>query len=461
MKYTRPSLDLLEKQISRKDITPEYIESTIDKIQKTIDAFAIQSKVVGNKISPLNTIFELETGEGVKIKTLRSLQKNIEVELGAPIKVFQSDSDSKFCIAVPHSKKDFIRLSSVLTNKASNDPMVFTSGIDEYGKLLEINLANAPHMLIAGSSGTGKTVFIDDIIMNILLKASPDDIRLVLIDPTYSDFKVYSHIPHLLCPVLHNKADITDVLGYITEEIKRRNALMKEAGVKDFLSYIQNTGYKLNRIVIIIDKFMEFSFETPKEFKTYLKKISAMGRSVGIHLIINSQTPNTRVVPGDIKANMKYRVSFSLTSAIESRSMIDKTGAEKLHGTGELIFYNGDSRETIHAQAAYISYNEIKKVVSFVAKTNLKASFDPAFNNLCKDYAILEDIHKMKRILETIIDYSKFNIGELQKQLDITLAEAYETISILMSQKYITNAYRGYHDVNYALVMKALKQLNA
>ena len=464
MKYIKPTIDLLTNQIQVSDIDSEYLDGICRKVQEVFDAFSMNAKVVGNKVSPLNIILDVNLDVGIKLKDVSTLSQNIELSLGTPIKLFcDTDESQMIQIAIPHAESELVRLRKVIETdsfKKLNSSLGIAAGVDEKGKPVVLDLEDTPHMMITGVTGSGKTVFMDDIILSIISKASPDEVKFLLIDPVRSDFRAYDDMPHLICPVLSNKGEIANALSLIAEEINTRNRLIFEHG-KTITAYNSNVTGKdrLCRIVVIIDKFLDLVDDVPKSIKDSINKIASQGRSVGIHIIINTQSPYSEVVDGTTKANLTCRVAFSLTTGYESRAAIERTGAEKLSNPGEMLIVQGGDRRSIHAQASYVSYEEIKSFIKDLKEKNDSPVYQGAFAEVHEDIVVLEDRALMIKALEFILQNVKTSADQIRKELKLTEAESYEMIRILEQNGFIDSYHQGYHKVLYEQVSEALKFL--
>lgn len=464
MEYVKPNIDLLTKQVQVSDINKEYLDGICLKVQEVFDGFSMNAKVVGSKVSPLNIILDVNLDSGIKIKDVTALRQNIEVALGTPVKIFSDADESQVIqIAIPHNESELVRLRRVIEDEGFmqlDSSLGIAAGIDEKGRTVVIDLEDTPHMMITGVTGSGKTIFLDDIILSIISKSSPNEVKFLLIDPVRSDFKVYEDMPHLICPVLSNRGEIANALSLLAEEINSRNQLIFKYGktIDDYNEKV-NDIKKLFRIVIIIDKFLDLVGEVPKSIKDSLNKIASQGRSVGIHLIINTQSPYSDVVDGTTKANLTCRVAFSLTSGYESRAAISRTGAERLSNPGEMLIAQGGDRNPIHAQASYVSYEEIKAVIKELKENNAAPVYQGRWAEVHQDMAVLEDIDLVRRVLEFLSQNARTSVDQLKKELDISDPEAYEVVKFLEQNGFIDNYLQGYHKVNYEQVSRALSIL--
>ena len=454
MSYIYPIIELLKRQLESSEITEKVIDEMQVKLQSVIDAHKVDASIVAHRKSPLNIIFDVQKGTGVLKKDIEALSKNMEVEIGLPVTVF---ADSGFHISVTHANKEFVRTRTVFEGDADNkEPLDFAIGIDENGKTAHIDLSDSPHLMISGSTGTGKTVLVDDIIANIVFKASPEEVKLMLIDPVLADFKVYRDLPHLICPVLRNKGEITDAMKLIADEIDYRKNTINTRNLRE---YNKKAKSKLPVIVVIIDKYSELTYEMPKEFLEYAKKIAAQGRFCGIHLIINTQSPFVESVPGDLKNNLTTRVAFSLASEKEMQSAIGYTGAYKFKGSGEVLISSIQNQIPVYAQVGYISYMEIEGLVRFLKQKNGAPVYDEKYANIHKEYVISEDVDYIKRILEYLAKKSVVNVKSFIDDLKVSRTEAYEIINFLVLNEYIDPVAKGSHIVNYDKVMETLNEM--
>ena len=377
--YVAPPIDLLRDYSSDSIFTDEdRVRKLAGVLQRTCDSFNINAKVTDVKATSLAITFTLSLAPGVSVKMISKLKADFELHLASEIEFNGlGERNNSIQISAKNMKRPMIGLKSVLATKAfreSKSPLSVAAGVDVQGNPLIIDIAKAPHMLIAGTTGSGKSIFIDDILISILCKAKPEDVRLLLIDPKVVELKPYNNIPHLLAPVINTPDESLSSFMWIEDEMLRRYNAFGSVGVKQidaFNSYAEkNSLGKLPRILIIVDEFTDLMMESPKETNEVVDRIARLGRAAGVHLILATQLPVSKIVTPQIKANIPCRASFTVVDGRESKIILDKTGAERLLGNGDMIFSQSDGEGAVHAQAAYVSETELWNVVNFIKSKN-------------------------------------------------------------------------------------------
>jgi S-DNA-T family DNA segregation ATPase FtsK/SpoIIIE len=372
MGYQFPSITLLSESHVKTELSREKIMDMANEIVRVMDMWNTHVRIVDIKSSPLSTCFEVMPEAGESIKKVAKLKADLELHLASGIEILDhtSGKNSITVVALP-KERPLISLRSILemdefTNAPS--PLTVAAGFNYDGHPLLIDIAELPHMLIAGTTGSGKTAFIDNIIMSILYKAHPDDVKLILIDPKMVDLIFYNQVPHLLAPVVYEERAIFGMLSWVEDEMMRRYETFASVGLKSIDLY--NKGHidaKMSKIVVIIDEYAELMASYRKEFEDIIDRLARLGRAAGIHLIIATQRPTSDVLTGTIKSNLPCRVSFTVVDSRESNAIINRAGAQKLLGAGDMFFSMSSSSGTEHAQAAYVELDDIKKVVRTLA----------------------------------------------------------------------------------------------
>ncbi len=343
-------------------------------LQEVCNGYRVYLKVYEVKATNIAIHYSVELNDGTSIRSLYSIKTELEVHLGHQIEI--SEDSSRIIIALKNDNRSFIGLKNVMKTKAfinSMSPLTIAAGIDMGGKPVIIDLVNAPHILISGTTGSGKSIFLDDLLLSILYKASPADVRMSLIDPKHVELHPYDGIPHLLNPVIHRTIDALDSFMWLEDEILRRyNKLFTRYNVRSIEEYNNRANKRLPRILLVIDEYADLIRESPKEIHEIIDRIARLGRAVGVHLILVTQLPISKIVTPQIKANIPCRLSFTVLDKRESRIILDKTGAERLLGNGDMIFSDSGQSSGIHAQAAYVSETELEKVLKHIKKQKYK-----------------------------------------------------------------------------------------
>jgi hypothetical protein len=346
-------------------------------LQETLAEFNIKAEVTGIRKGPVITMFEILPAPGVKLSKITNLSDNIALRLAASSVRIVAPIPGKHAVGieVPNEKRSVVSLREIVENEAFKTtkmeiPVALGKSIS--GEIQYIDLVQTPHLLIAGATGSGKSVSVNSIILSILFRRSPEEVRLILIDPKIVELKLYNDIPHLLTPVITEPKRAFQALQYCICEMERRYTMLDRLGVRDIKSYnkkIKDKGVvqeRLPYIVVIIDEFADLMATTGKELESTLARLAAMSRAVGIHLVLATQRPSIDVITGLIKANIPSRIAFMVASKFDSRIIIDMVGAEKLLGKGDMLFASAWDPFPIRMQGTYVSEEEVEKAVEFV-----------------------------------------------------------------------------------------------
>ncbi|QQY80684.1 S-DNA-T family DNA segregation ATPase FtsK/SpoIIIE [Keratinibaculum paraultunense] len=435
--FKLPPLDLLENPVKQDESNKKEILKNAKKIEETMNNFDIDAKIVQINKGPTITCFELQPAPGVKVSKIINLADDLalslatsDIRIEAPI-----PGKSAVGIEVPNKIKDNVNLKEILkseeyTNLDSDLPL--TLGKDIAGKPIVSTIDKMPHLLIAGATGSGKSVCINTIILSILFKAHPDEVKLLLIDPKVVELSIYNGIPHLLIPVVTEPKKAAFALNWAVEEMERRYKIFAQNNVRDINSYNSKTKNKqkekLFKIVIIIDELADLMMVAAQEVEDYICRLAQMARAAGIYLIVATQRPSVDVITGTIKANIPSRISFAVSSQIDSRTILDMAGAEKLLGKGDMLFFPSDSSKPIRIQGAYISDKEVEKVVKFLKKQNITEYDSNILKNIQKEVEINKFIDDSDALLpeaiKLVVDEGQASISLLQRKLKIGYARA-------------------------------------
>jgi S-DNA-T family DNA segregation ATPase FtsK/SpoIIIE len=397
--YKLPSIDLLDKVKKNSNGTDEAaIEKNIDTLEKVLRDFEIEGKVVEVHVGPTVTQYELEIKSGTKVNRILGLTKEIslalaksDIRIEAPI-----PGKSTVGIEVPNDKISMVSyretFEHIPSNKASSKLLV-PLGKDIMGNVITCEIDKTPHLLVAGATGSGKSVCINGIISTILMRCRPDEVKLVMVDPKKVELSVYNGVPHLLCPVVTDPKKAAIALGKIVTEMEGRYDTFEATGTKNITTYNEyvdkknrnaNENEKLAHmpyIVVIVDELADLMLVAKKDVEAYILRITQMARAAGIHLIVATQRPSTDVVTGVVKANIPSRIAFAVSSNVDSRTILDMGGAEKLLGKGDMLFLPMGAMAPQRVQGAYISDDEIKRIIDFTVNEQ-KADYNSEFMNL-------------------------------------------------------------------------------
>ena len=395
--YSLPPISLLNvpKKVNTK-VNEESISSNIKLLEQVLTDFDINGKVVEAHVGPTVTQYELEIKSGTKVSKILSLNKEIALALAAKDVRIQAPIPGKSTIGIdiPNKVTTPVSLREVLEaapKDANDSKLLAILGRDIMGnpRFMEIN--KTPHLLIAGATGSGKSVCVNSIITTILMRAKPDEVRLMMIDPKKVELSMYNGAPHLLAPVVTDPKKASIALKKIVEEMERRYELFSESGTKNIEGYNkkieqQNASSetkkeKLPYYVVLIDELADLMLVAAKEVEDSIMRITQMARAAGIHLIVATQRPSTDVITGVVKANIPSRISFAVSSQIDSRTILDMGGAEKLIGKGDMLFLPMGESIPTRIQGSFVSEEEVQKVVNYTIKQQ-KAQYDESFTNL-------------------------------------------------------------------------------
>ncbi len=385
-KYEFPPIDLLARPKGAKGVSERELQDTAMKLQSTLDSFGVRVTVTNVSCGPAVTRYELQPEQGVKVSKITSLADDIKLNLAAADVRIEAPIPGKAAVGieVPNKENSTVLLrelleSSEFTGHGSN--VAFAVGKDIGGQTVVTDIAKMPHLLIAGATGSGKSVCINTLIMSILYKADPSEVKLIMVDPKVVELSVYNGIPHLMIPVVTDPKKASAALNWAVIEMTERYQKFAELGVRDLKGYnervdeakkqgLEEEKYKhLPQIVIIVDELADLMMVAPGEVEDSICRLAQLARAAGLHLVIATQRPSVNVITGLIKANIPSRIAFAVSSAIDSRTILDGAGAEKLLGKGDMLFFPSGYSKPVRVQGAYVSDREVSAVVDFL-KTN-------------------------------------------------------------------------------------------
>ncbi|MGL4676411.1 MAG: DNA translocase FtsK 4TM domain-containing protein [Brevinema sp.] len=353
----------------------EEIETTMKMIEDTYESFNINMQVVDYNRGPTITRFELEPPSGLKLRTILNLQDDLALQAGTSnLRIISPvEGRSLIGIEVPNKvRRNFLireQIESILfQNSDATLPLIL--GVDVGGREIVGDLATTPHLLIAGTTGSGKSVYVNALIMGLLFKLSSEDLKFIMIDPKMVELELYGGIPHLLAPIITKPEEAMAALEWTVQEMDRRYKILSELGVRNIKEYKESVqdGEKLPYIVVIVDEFANLMLRVPKETEKHISRLASMSRAVGIHLVLATQRPSVDVVTGVIKANFPSRIAFRVSSKIDSRTIIDRNGAETLLGRGDMLFMSPNYMEPIRIQSPYASNEDVARTVNRIKK---------------------------------------------------------------------------------------------
>lgn len=454
--YQPPPLELLEAEKGTPTSGDTKVNSAI--IKKTLQNFGIEVVMSEVNIGPTVTQYTLKPAEGIKLSKITSLSNDLSLALAShPIRIEAPiPGRSLVGIEVPNKVRAQVRLRNLIEDyrfQKSSGVLSLVLGRDVSGNPFYADLTKMPHMLVAGSTGSGKTIFLNTVILSLLYQpnnsiknGSPEFLRFILIDPKRVEFPIYEDLPHLLCPVIYNASQTVNALRWLTSEMERRFDVLAEAKTRDISSF-NEFAYKnkidpLPFIVVIIDELADLMAAKGREIESAIVRLAQMARAVGIHLIVATQRPSVEVITGLIKANITTRVTFQVASQVDSRTILDMAGAERLLGAGDMLYLSGEVAKPKRIQAPYISDKEVKKVISYInsekkIKTEMDSSLVQELEKESEEFesplvSIYEgDDPLFEEAKRVVIEAKKASASLLQRRLRIGYARAARLIDML------------------------------
>ena len=374
VEYEFPPIELLQMPQGKKTFAKKALTDTANKLQKTLYSFGVSAKVENVSVGPAITRYELKPAEGVRVSKIANLADDIALNLAAESIRIEAPIPGKQAVGIeiPNKEKEMVLLREIIDTaefQEAEAKTAFALGKDAAGDVVVTDIAKMPHVLIAGSTGSGKSVCINTLITSIIYKAKPSEVKLVMIDPKVVELSIYNGIPHLLIPVVTDAKKAAGALMWAVQEMVHRYSLFAEKGVRDIKGYnkiLENDGEKLPHIVIIIDELADLMMVAAKDVEDAICRLAQMARAAGMHLVIATQRPSVDVITGLIKANVPSRIAFAVSSGVDSRTILDMYGAEKLLGKGDMLFSPIGSSKPQRIQGAFISDGEVEKIVDFV-----------------------------------------------------------------------------------------------
>jgi len=462
--YTPPPLSLLSRETGK--ARPGDIKANANIIKRTLANFGIDIEIEEITIGPSIARYAIKPAEGVRLSRILSLQNNLELALAAhPVRIEAPiPGRSLVGIEVPNSAKSTVSLASLISSKEYAEvphPLAIPLGRDVSGSVKVAPITKMPHLLIAGATGAGKSVMIHTIVTSLMYNNSPDQLKFILVDPKRVELTLYKGTPHLLTPVITDPKRAVLALKWLTNEMERRYQILEEYSVRDISSYhasvlkpaLENGGddeempETLPYIVLIIDELADIMSTYPRELEASIVRIAQMSRAVGIHLILSTQRPSVNVITGLIKANIPARIALQVTSQIDSRTILDMAGAEKLLGAGDMLYLSGEMAKPIRLQSGFISESEVKKVSKHLRKHNevedeeisfSEDSISSALDNVNSHDDDEDDLYEDAR--ETVIQAGKASTSYLQRKLRIGYSRAARLIDMLEERGVVGSA---------------------
>ncbi len=453
--YTPPSIDCLNKSehiYSRSSDSPESIARLLEE---TLASFNISAQVVNYSVGPVVTRYELKPAPGIRVSKIAALSDDIALALAAARVRIEAPIPGKSAVGieVPNKETATVLLREIIespefANAKSTSTMAM--GKDISGRIVVADLAKMPHMLIAGSTGSGKSVCINDIIISMIYKSSPQEIQMILIDPKVVELSVFANLPHLRVPVVTEPKKAASALRWAVNEMDMRYRKFSEVGSRDLARYNTIVGdpkKKMAKLVIIIDELADLMMVAPEDVEDSICRIAQLGRAAGIHLIVATQRPSADIITGLIKANIPSRCAFAVSSSIDSRIILDATGAEKLLGRGDMLFHPNGAGKPTRCQGAFVSDEEVERVMSHFKKENVQ--YDEAvineINNDAKGGAQggvfgegKQEDDLLGEAVRIVMENGQASISMIQRRLRVGYARAARLVDMMEQAHYVS-----------------------
>jgi S-DNA-T family DNA segregation ATPase FtsK/SpoIIIE len=444
----RPQVNIYEKDRAR------LAENNARLLEETLNSFGVSAKVTQVSRGPVITRYELHPAPGVKVSRIVSLADDIALNLAAPSVRIEAPIPGKAAVGIEVPNRDIspVYLREVLESEEfiyHPSRIAVALGKDIAGKNIIADIAQMPHLLIAGATGSGKSVCINALILSILYKASPQEVKMIMIDPKMVELNQYNGIPHLLIPVVTNPKKAAGALNWAVQEMTSRYNLFADKGVRDIDDYnmsVETPDERLPQMLVIIDELSDLMMVAPAEVEDAVCRLAQMARAAGIHLIIATQRPSVDVITGLIKANIPSRIAFAVSSQVDSRTILDMGGAEKLLGRGDMLFYPVGANKPIRVQGSFVTAKEVESVVNYIKQQNDSPSYSPdILEEIVTEHEFTEPEHfdeLLPEAIETVLDAGQASISMLQRRLRIGYARAARLIDE-MEIRGIVSGFEG------------------
>ena len=460
--YEYPPVNLLTKGDKKTTKAgAKALTDTATKLQKTLYSFGVSAKVENVSVGPAITRYELRPAEGVRVSKIANLADDIALNLAAETIRIEAPIPGKQAVGieVPNKEKEMVHLREVIESpefENNKSKLSVALGKDVAGQNIIADIAKMPHVLIAGSTGSGKSVCINTIITSFIYNAKPSEVKLVMVDPKVVELSVYNGIPHLLIPVVTDPKKAAGALAWAVQEMDKRYKLFAEKGVRDLKGYNkalekEELDGKLPQIVIIVDELADLMMVAAKDVEDSICRLAQKARAAGMHLVIATQRPSVDVITGLIKANVPSRIAFAVSSQVDSRTILDQVGAEKLLGKGDMLYFPSGASKPTRVQGCFVDDSEVEKIVDFV-KANGEAKYSEDIiesieNNNKSDKEIAEDKDDdsdefLPEAIETVIEIGTASASLIQRKFKVGYARAARIID-QMEERGIISGYQG------------------
>ena len=457
--YQRPPYTLLNSPEKSRAKTAENPQEKGRLLISTLASFNISARMLNISVGPVITRYELQPAQGVRVNRITALADDLALALAAPRVRIEAPIPGKAAIGieVPNTNVAPVTLREIVESKEFNDarsPIAFALGKGIAGEIIVPDLDRMPHLLIAGATRSGKSVCINTILLSMVYRSAPKDLRLILVDPKVVELKMYSALPHLLLPVVTDPKRAAGALKWAVMEMEQRYKRMAAVNARDLARYnsvVEDENEKLPKIVVVIDELADLMMVAAKDVEESVCRIAQLGRAAGIHLIVATQRPSTDVITGLIKANMPSRIAFAVSSSVDSRVILDQNGAEKLIGNGDMLFHADGSNKPRRAQGAFVSDEEVERVMAFFEETCPQQPENP--DNVMLDDIVLsgggqaqgngkQEDDLLPEAAKIVLDSGQASISMIQRRLRVGYARAARLVDI-MEQKGIVSGFDG------------------
>ena len=462
--YEYPPVELLSKGKKASRGSAKMLADTAAKLQKTLYSFGVSAKVENVSVGPTITRYELKPAEGTRVSKIANLADDIALNLAAETIRIEAPIPGKQAVGieVPNKEKEAVHLREVIESSEfenNKSKLSVALGKDVAGKTIIADIGKMPHVLIAGSTGSGKSVCINSIITSIIYNAKPSEVKLVMVDPKVVELSVYNGIPHLLIPVVTDPKKAAGALAWAVQEMDDRYNKFAQKGVRDLKGYNkaiekENENAKLPQIVIIIDELADLMMVAAKEVEEAICRLAQKARAAGMHLVIATQRPSVDVITGLIKANVPSRIAFAVSSQVDSRTILDSTGAEKLLGKGDMLFYPVGASKPLRVQGAFVSDEEVEKIVDFIKMNAGEVNYsediiesiekgNKSDKELLESEACEDDSDPfLQDAIETVIETGQASTSFIQRRFKVGYSRAGRIID-QMEERGVISGYQG------------------
>lgn len=446
--YTLPPYTLLDRPKRLPNRETRDIANNIQKLEQTLKSFGVQARIINVHRGPAVTRYELQPDIGVKVSRIVNLTDDIALALAAKDIRMEAPIPGKAAIGieVPNEHVSLVTLREVLESAPFHEAtsrLTVALGRDISGEPIVADLGKMPHLLVAGATGSGKSVCINSIIASLLFKARPDEVKLIMVDPKMVELSVYNGIPHLLTPVVTDPKKASYALRKVVQEMEKRYELFAHTGAKDIERYNQMSPNPLPYIVVIVDELADLMMVSPADVEDSITRLAQKARAAGIHLILATQRPSVDVITGVIKANIPSRIAFGVSSQVDSRTILDMAGAEKLLGKGDMLYLPMGSSKVTRIQGCYVSDREVEAIVNFIKKQEEpKYAEELTINDgeVSEDPTMEDDLYE--KAVELVVESQTASVSLLQRRLRVGYARAARLID-MMEANGIVGPYEG------------------